>query len=140
MLPSGLQYKVLKSGTGAVPTKEQTVDVVYEGKTIDGNVFDATSRHNGAKFDSFRCDQVIKGWTEALTMMPVGSKWEIFIPQELAYGERQAGNIKPYSTLIFTVELVGIQAAKVDEAAAKAADGAKKPAATKAPAKRKTRR
>ena len=140
VLPSGLQYKVLKSGTGAVPTKEQTVDVVYEGKTIDGNVFDATSRHNGAKFDSFRCDQVIKGWTEALTMMPVGSKWEIYIPQELAYGERQAGNIKPYSTLIFTVELVGIQAAKVDEAAAKAADGAKKPPATKAPAKRKTRR
>ena len=65
---------------------------------------------------------------------------EIYVPQELAYGERQAGNIKPYSTLIFTVELVGIQAAKVDEAAAKAADGAKKPAATKAPAKRKTRR
>lgn len=128
VLPSGLQYKVIKQGTGAVPTKEQTVDVVYEGKTIDGNVFDATARHNGAKFDSFRCDQVIKGWTEALTMMPVGSKWEIYIPQELAYGERQAGNIKPYSTLIFTVELVGIQAPKTETAAPKAANSTAKPA------------
>lgn len=108
-MPSGLQYKVLKAGTGAKPTKEQTVEVVYEGKTIDGNVFDATSRHQGQKTDVFRCDQVIAGWTEALTNMPVGSKWEIYIPQELAYGGRDAGNIKPYSTLIFTVELVSIQ-------------------------------
>ena len=80
-----------------------------EGKTINGKVFDATANHPGKKNDSFRCDQVIKGWTEALTNMPVGSKWEIYIPQNLAYGEREAGQIKPYSTLIFTVELVGIE-------------------------------
>lgn len=116
---SGLQYRVLKTGTGAVPTADQTVEVIYEGKTIDGHVFDATSRHQGQKTDSFRCNQVIKGWTEALTSMPVGSKWEIFIPQELAYGAREAGQIKPYSTLIFTVELVGIEAEKPAPAARK---------------------
>lgn len=109
-LPSGLQYRVIQQGTGVKPTKEQTVQVVYEGKTIDGNVFDATERHGGKEYDTFRCDQVIKGWTEALTLMPVGSKWELFIPQELAYGNRTAGQIRPYSTLIFTVELKGIEA------------------------------
>lgn len=107
-LPSGLQYKVLKTGTGPKPTANDTVQVIYEGKTINGNVFDATSKHGGVSHDSFRCDQVIKGWTEALTSMNVGSKWEIYIPQDLAYGSREAGQIKPYSTLIFTVELVGI--------------------------------
>jgi FKBP-type peptidyl-prolyl cis-trans isomerase FklB len=117
VLPSGLQYKVITEGTGEKPQKPQTVQVVYEGKTIDGKVFDATSRHSGNKgYDAFRCDQVIKGWTEALTMMPVGSKWEIYIPQELAYGSRQAGQIKPYSTLIFTVELKGIEPEKATEA------------------------
>lgn len=109
VMASGLQYKVLKAGTGAKPAADQTVEVIYEGKMIDGTVFDATSRHNGRKTDSFRCNQVIKGWTEALTNMNVGSKWEIYIPQELAYGAREAGQIKPYSTLIFTVELVGIE-------------------------------
>ena len=84
-------------------------NAIYEGKTINGKVFDATANHPGKKNDSFRCDQVIKGWTEALTNMPVGSKWEIYIPQNLAYGEREAGQIKPYSTLIFTVELVDIE-------------------------------
>lgn len=132
-LPSGLQYKVIKEGTGAKPEKTQTVEVVYEGKTIDGNVFDATSRHGGAKTDKFRCDQVIKGWTEALTSMNVGSKWEIYIPQDLAYGDRQAGAIKPYSTLIFTVELVGIEA---DQQPAATLTPAKK-TATKKTTKRK---
>lgn len=108
-LPSGLQYKVLKEGTGAKPKATDKVNVIYEGKLIDGKVFDATYKHGANnKTDAFRCDQVIKGWTEALTNMPVGSKWEIYIPQNLAYGERQAGEIKPYSTLIFTVELVSI--------------------------------
>ncbi|MGI6243558.1 MAG: FKBP-type peptidyl-prolyl cis-trans isomerase [Prevotella sp.] len=110
VMASGLQYKVLKTGSGPKPAADQTVEVIYEGKTIDGNVFDATSRHHGKKTDSFRCNQVIKGWTEALTNMTVGSKWEIYIPQELAYGAHQAGQIKPFSTLIFTVELVGIEA------------------------------
>lgn len=109
---SGLQYKVLKTGTGPKPKATDKVEVVYEGKTINGKVFDATANHGGKKTDSFRCDQVIKGWTEALTNMNVGSKWEIYIPQNLAYGSRDAGGIKPYSTLIFTVELVGIEEEK----------------------------
>ncbi len=105
--PSGLQYEVLKQGDGEVPQKTDKVKVHYEGRLIDGTVFDASSKH-GTEPSSFRADQVIKGWTEALTMMPVGSKWRLYIPQELAYGERQAGQIPPYSTLIFDVELVGI--------------------------------
>lgn len=106
-LPSGLQYKVLKQGDGIVPQKTDKVKVHYEGRLIDGTVFDASSKH-GNEPATFRPDQVIKGWTEALTMMPVGSKWQLFIPQELGYGERAAGQIPPYSTLIFDVELVGI--------------------------------
>ena len=106
---SGLQYKVLVAGQGETPKATDRVEVVYEGKMINGTVFDATSRHHGKKSDSFRCNEVIKGWTEALTSMPVGSKWEIYIPQELAYGQRQAGQIKPFSTLIFTVELKSIE-------------------------------
>lgn len=105
--PSGLQYKVLVQGDGEVPQKTDKVKVHYEGRLIDGTVFDASSKH-GTEPATFRADQVIKGWTEALTMMPVGSKWQLFIPQELAYGERAAGQIPPYSTLIFDVELVGI--------------------------------
>ena len=105
---SGLQYKVLVKGEGEVPQKTDKVQVHYEGRLIDGTVFDASKKH-GDKPLEFRADQVIKGWTEALTMMPVGSKWELYIPYELAYGERGAGNdIKPYSTLVFDVELVGI--------------------------------
>lgn len=106
-LPSGLQYKVLVEGHGEVPQADETVQVNYEGRLIDGTVFDASSKH-GDKPSEFKPTQVIKGWTEALTMMPVGSKWRLFIPYELAYGEREAGDIKPYSTLIFDVELVGI--------------------------------
>lgn len=106
--PSGLQYKVLVKGEGEVPTKTDKVQVHYEGRLIDGTVFDASRRH-GDKPSTFRADQVIKGWTEALTMMPVGSKWQLFIPEELAYGSREQGQIKPYSTLIFDVELLGIE-------------------------------
>jgi FKBP-type peptidyl-prolyl cis-trans isomerase FklB len=106
--PSGLQYQVLRQGDGQVPQKTDKVRVHYEGRLIDGTVFDASSKH-GTEPASFRPDQVIRGWTEALTMMPVGSKWRLFIPQELGYGERQAGNIPPYSTLIFDVELVNIE-------------------------------
>ena len=105
--PSGLQYKVLTQGTGEIPQRTDKVKVHYEGRLIDGTVFDASAKH-GTEPATFRADQVIKGWTEALTMMPVGSKWELYIPQDLAYGERQAGQIPPYSTLIFQVELVGI--------------------------------
>ena len=107
VLPSGLQYKVLKQGTGAVPSTSDKVQVNYEGRLIDGTVFDASANH-GDKPSEFRPTDVIKGWTEALTMMPVGSKWQVYIPQELAYGTRDAGKIKPYSALVFDIELVGI--------------------------------
>lgn len=103
---SGLQYKILTAGTGAVPTATQKVKVNYEGKLIDGTVFDSSYKRKQPA--TFACNQVIKGWTEALTMMPVGSKWEIYIPQELGYGAREAGKIPPFSTLIFTVELLEI--------------------------------
>jgi FKBP-type peptidyl-prolyl cis-trans isomerase FklB len=107
VLPSGLQYKVLVKGKGEVPQETDKVQVNYEGRLIDGTVFDASKKHSD-KPAEFRPDQVIKGWTEALTMMPVGSKWQLYIPYELAYGERNMGEIKPYSALIFDVELVGI--------------------------------
>ena len=106
-LPSGLQYKVITEGKGAKPTAEQEVKVKYEGRLIDGKEFDSSYKRN-PQTTKFRCNQVIKGWTEALTMMPVGSKWEIYVPQELGYGSRATGNIPAYSTLIFTVELVDI--------------------------------
>lgn len=117
-LPSGLQYKILTKGTGKIPTKDDKVTVVYEGRTLDGKVFDATSRH-GTPNDTFGVGGLIKGWAEALTLMPVGSKWEIYVPQELAYGERGAGSdIAPYSVLIFTLELQGI-VEKTEQAAPK---------------------
>ena len=105
--PSGLQYKVLVAGKGEVPTETSSVKVHYKGTLIDGTQFD--SSYDRKEPTTFRANQVIKGWTEALTMMPVGSKWELYIPQELAYGSREAGTIKPFSTLIFEVELVGIE-------------------------------
>ncbi|MCD8297111.1 MAG: FKBP-type peptidyl-prolyl cis-trans isomerase [Prevotella sp.] len=108
---SGLQYKVLVEGDGVIPTEDQEVTVKYEGRLIDGTVFDSSYKRPGetAKFSP---KKVIKGWTEALTMMPVGSKWEIYIPQELGYGERKSGSINPYSALIFTVELISVEDAK----------------------------
>ena len=124
---SGLQYKVITMGTGEKPKATDKVVVKYEGKMIDGTVFDSSYKRN-PQTSSFRCDQVIKGWTEALTMMPVGSKWELYIPENLAYGERQAGQIKPYSTLIFTVELESIEA---EPAKAETKPAAKKPTAKK---------
>lgn len=107
-LPSGLQYKVITAGNGAKPTASQQVTVDYEGRLIDGTVFD--SSYKRGKPATFGVGQVIKGWTEALQLMPVGSKWELYIPYELAYGDRETGKeIKPYSALIFTVELKGIE-------------------------------
>jgi FKBP-type peptidyl-prolyl cis-trans isomerase FklB len=107
-LPSGLQYKVITEGKGAVPADTSVVKVNYTGKTIDGTVFDTNMKDKNSEPVEFRCNQVIKGWTEALTKMPVGSKWELYIPADLAYGPRQQGEqIKPFSTLIFTVELLG---------------------------------
>ncbi len=108
---SGLQYKIIKAGNGEIPTKESSVKVNYKGTLIDGTEFDSSYKRNAPA--TFRADQVIKGWTEALTMMPVGSKWELYIPQELAYGSRETGGlIKPFSTLIFEVELLEIEKKK----------------------------
>ena len=108
VLPSGLQYKILVKGDGPVAKETDKVKVKYEGRLIDGTVFDSTEKHGGEPA-TFAPNQVIKGWTEALTMMPVGSKWQLYIPQELAYGSREAGDIKPFSALIFDVEVLGIE-------------------------------
>ena len=111
VLESGVQYKVIKEGTGALPTDTSLVKVNYEGKTIDGNVFDSSYKRNEPA--TFRCNQVIKGWTDALVHMPAGSIWEVYIPQDLAYGERQQGtDIKPFSTLIFKIELIEVDGKK----------------------------
>lgn len=105
-LPSGVQYKVIKEGTGAIPADTSMVKVNYEGRLIDGKVFDSSYKRNAPL--SMRANQVIKGWTEALVHMPAGSVWEVYIPQELAYAEREMGEIKPFSTLIFKIELISV--------------------------------
>ncbi len=104
--PSGLQYKIIKKGDGACPQSTDRVKVNYEGRLIDGRVFD--SSYKRGKPVIFPLNQVIKGWTEALGMMTVGSKWELFIPQELAYKDREQKDIPPFSCLVFTVELLEI--------------------------------
>ena len=103
---SGLQYKIITKGTGEIPQATDRVKVNYEGHLIDGTEFDSSYKRNQPA--TFAANQVIKGWTEALTMMPVGSKWMLYIPQQLAYGDKEAGKIPPFSTLIFTVELLEI--------------------------------
>ena len=103
-LANGVQYKVLTEGTGAVPADTSLVKVHYEGRLIDGKVFDSSYKRGEPAV--FRANQVIKGWTEALCHMPAGSVWEVYIPQDQAYGEREQGDIKPFSALIFKIELV----------------------------------
>ena len=105
-LPSGVQYKVIKEGNGPMPKDTSMVKVNYEGKTIDGKVFDSSFKRGQAV--DLRANQVIKGWTEALVHMPAGSVWEVYIPQQLAYGEREQGQIKPFSVLIFKIELISV--------------------------------
>jgi FKBP-type peptidyl-prolyl cis-trans isomerase len=103
---SGLQYKIITPGTGKAPTASGNVTVHYTGKTIDGNIFDSSQQRGPATFD---VSGVIAGWTEALQLMHEGDKWMLYIPYELAYGERgQGGQIAPYSTLIFEVELIKV--------------------------------
>ena len=133
---NGLQYKVLTAGTGAVPKPTDEVVVKYEGKLIDGTIFDSSYKRD-PQIAVFRCDGLIKGWTEALTMMPVGSKWELYVPQSLAYGASQVDKIKPYSTLIFTVELVEIKQPKPEVKPAAELTPAKKAPVKKTPRKRK---
>jgi FKBP-type peptidyl-prolyl cis-trans isomerase len=106
-LPSGLQYKILTAGTGPKPTASDSVVCNYKGTLINGTEFDSSYKRGQPA--TFGVGQVIKGWTEALQLMPVGSKWQLFIPSSLAYGERGPGEIGPNSTLIFEVELLSIQ-------------------------------
>jgi FKBP-type peptidyl-prolyl cis-trans isomerase FklB len=107
-LPSGLQYKVLTAGTGKKPAATDTVVVHYRGTLTDGTEFDSSYKRNQPA--KFKVNQVIPGWTEALQLMPVGSKWQLVIPAKLAYGERAAGGvIPPNSVLVFEVELQGIE-------------------------------
>lgn len=108
-LPSGLQYKVIVQGTGSKPVITDKIRVHYTGRTIDGNVFD--SSYERKEPSEMVVGQVIPGWTEILQLMPVGSKYQVYIPENLAYGSKGAGQvIKPYSTLIFDIELIGIAA------------------------------
>jgi FKBP-type peptidyl-prolyl cis-trans isomerase FklB len=110
-LPSGLQYKILKEGTGPKPVSGDTVSCNYRGTLINGTEFDSSAKHGEAA--KFGVSQVIKGWTEALQLMPVGSKWQLFVPPSLAYAERGAGaDIGPDTTLIFEVELLSIEKGK----------------------------
>ena len=107
-LPSGLQYEILTAGNGAKPKATDKVKCHYHGMLLNGTVFDSSVQRGQPAV--FGVNQVIKGWVEALQLMNVGSKWRLFIPSELAYGEQGAGSsIEPYSTLIFDVELLGIE-------------------------------
>jgi FKBP-type peptidyl-prolyl cis-trans isomerase FklB len=107
-LPSGVQYRVIKEGNGKIPTDTSSVVMHYEGRLINDSVFDSSYKRNQPY--SVRCNQNIKGFTEALTHMPQGSIWEVYIPQELAYGERQAGAmVQPFSALIFKIELLEVK-------------------------------
>ena len=125
-LPSGLQYKVLKAGAGPKPAGTDKVSCNYKGTFLDGKEFDSSEKHGG-KPVTFGVSEVIKGWTEALQLMPVGSKWQLFVPSDLAYGPRGAGQeIGPNTALIFEVELVSIEPKTADKT------DATKPAASEA--------
>lgn len=107
-LDNGVYYEVIEEGKGEIPADSSRVKVNYEGRLINDTIFDSSYKRNEPT--TFRCNQVIPGWTNALTHMPVGSKWKVYIPQEQGYGEREAGPvIKPFSTLVFTIELLGIE-------------------------------
>jgi FKBP-type peptidyl-prolyl cis-trans isomerase FklB len=112
-LPSGLQYKILKAGTGPKPTASDSVRCDYRGTLINGTEFDSSYKRGQPA--TFAVTGVIKGWTEALQLMPVGSKWQLFVPSDLAYGERGGQGIAPNSTLIFEVELLSIEAPEKDQ-------------------------
>ena len=118
-LPSGLQYKILSEGTGPRPAATDSVICNYKGTLLDGTEFDSSAKHGGPA--TFPVSGVIKGWTEALQLMPVGSKWQLFVPSDLAYGQRGAGGgIAPNSTLIFEVELVSIKSSDAAQPGVKA--------------------
>jgi len=105
-LPGGVQYRIIKEGKGAIPTDTTRVKVHYEGKTLDGKVFDSSYKRNDPV--TLRANQLVKGFSEALTHMPAGSVWEVWIPQEKAYGDRKQGTIDPFSCLNFKIELLEV--------------------------------
>ena len=109
-LESGVQYRVIKEGTGAIPADTSLVKVHYEGRLLNDSVFD--SSYKRGEPITLRCNQTIKGWTDAMVHMPAGSVWEVYIPQELAYGEREQGIIKPFSVLVFKIELLEVNPKK----------------------------
>ena len=107
-LENGVYYEVIEEGKGAIPNDTNVVKVNYEGRLINDSIFDSSIKRGEPM--KFRCNQVIAGWTNALTHMPVGSKWKVYIPQEQAYGDRAAGPVvKPFSALVFDIELLGIE-------------------------------
>ena len=109
-LESGVQYKVIKEGNGAIPADTSLVKVHYEGRLLNDSVFD--SSYKRGEPITLRCNQTIKGWTDAMVHMPAGSVWEVYIPQDLAYGEREQGIIKPFSVLVFKIELLEVNPKK----------------------------
>jgi FKBP-type peptidyl-prolyl cis-trans isomerase FklB len=109
-LDGGVQYKVIKEGTGAIPADTSLVKVHYEGRLLNDSVFD--SSYKRGEPITLRCNQTIKGWTEAMVHMPAGSIWEVYIPQDQAYGEREQGIIKPFSVLVFKIELLEVNPKK----------------------------
>jgi len=104
---SGLQYEIIKKGAGAFPTNSSKINILYKGSRIDGSIFDEKLKSDQTM--AFKLSEVIKGWTEAIQLMPVGSKFKIYIPQQLAYGHIKHGDIKPFSALIFEIELLSIE-------------------------------
>lgn len=110
VLESGVQYRVITEGHGVIPADTSIVKVIYEGSTLDGEVFDSNWDKDPR---NLRVNQVIKGWSDVLTHMPVGSEWEFYVPQEVAYAEREMGSIKPFSVLKFKLKLVGIEKPQV---------------------------
>jgi len=109
-LESGVQYRVIKEGTGAIPADTSLVKVHYEGRLLNDSVFDSSYKRGEPIM--LRCNQTIKGWTDAMVHMPAGSIWEVYIPQDLAYGEREQGIIKPFSVLVFKIELLEVNPKK----------------------------
>ena len=109
-MESGVQYKVLKEGTGIVPADTSLVKVHYEGRLLNDSIFD--SSYKRGEPITLRCNQTIKGLTDAMTHMPAGSIWEVYITQDLAYGEREQGMIKPFSVLKFKIELIEVNPKK----------------------------
>jgi FKBP-type peptidyl-prolyl cis-trans isomerase FklB len=115
VLPSGLQYKILTAGTGPKPTASDSVVCNYKGTFVDGTEFDSSTKNGKSEPITFAVTGVIKGWTEALQLMPVGSKWQLVIPSDLAYGPSGRPGIPPSSTLVFEVELLSIQDKSADK-------------------------